>query len=340
MHNCADTINGGFLIWWSATKTGRRPLLSFNPLEAKLPTDTGLEFGERFTFFELSPSGRWFVISCPKTQIWDWTRKQVAFELEDSSRFEFFGFTHEERHLIAADSGKIIVSSLETGLIEHKFQIGSGGNGKAALHPGGEYLVAKNLNNLSFINLKTQKVEKMLVHMMSLVHYLPPDDYDEKSVEFIRKIGGNEESKKSEDAVERLLAESRLVGRQLTMRVPDGVTKFAFSAQGDFLFCGTNKGLRVFAWNDLISADNETPPPVFSADCPTDEPERRLRSRFFSGRGQKSYCVLRCLRKGLLFESEERGNGNFPRTSGQGLNPEHGAIKRRNRALLLMRAMF
>jgi hypothetical protein len=36
------------------------------------------------------------------------------------------------------------------------------------------------------------------------------------------------------------------------------------SADGRFLVCATDKGVRVFAWDELLAAANSTPPPVFS----------------------------------------------------------------------------
>jgi hypothetical protein len=37
------------------------------------------------------------------------------------------------------------------------------------------------------------------------------------------------------------------------------------SADGRFLFCATDKGVCVFAWEDLLTASDGTPPPILSA---------------------------------------------------------------------------
>ncbi|MDR3636416.1 MAG: hypothetical protein P4L84_21615 [Isosphaeraceae bacterium] len=40
-----------------------------------------------------------------------------------------------------------------------------------------------------------------------------------------------------------------------------------FDAEGDWLCCGTDTGLQVFSWRDLLASDSATPPPRFSVDA-------------------------------------------------------------------------
>jgi len=294
VHCCADTLRGGFLVCWGSAfdQISRIPLLSFNPLVSKIPVESGLMFDERYVSFEMSRSGKWFAASHGKVQVWNWEQSNIAFEIEHPTFVSSLGFDQHERNLIIADSDKIIIFSLETGRKAYEFEIGSGGRGGAALHPDGVYLVVKNRNNLSLVNLETRQIEKTLVCKGTMALDLPPREEIEEMVKGIKKIQADETVNELSSRMERMIPGSALVGRKLLIPITEGMMKFGFNRQGDILFCGTNKGVRAFKWSELMLAGNETPKPVYSASCPTEDPNGAYVQDFFldESRNQLLFC--------------------------------------------------
>jgi hypothetical protein len=290
LHCCADTLGEGFLIGWGSMPD--RPLLSFNPLKSKTPVESELSLKDIFFSFKMSPSGKWLVMSHGKTEVFSWPQKTIAFEVESPSQLADLSFDHNESHLIIAESGTIIVAALETGRIEYKFEIGSGGRGYAAMHPDGKYLVAKHLNNLSLINLRTKQIEKTLECKGTSSSELPATAEMDEMIENLQKIWSSKDLLKTDSPMDKLISGGSLAGRRLSLPRTEGMMKFAFTPKGDLLFCATTIGLRVFRWSDLLLAGNETPKPVFSADCPMDDPNGGYVQDFFldETRNQVVFC--------------------------------------------------
>jgi hypothetical protein len=290
LHCCADTLRGGFLIGWGSMPD--RPLLSFNPLKSKTPVESGLSLKDRFFSFEMSPSGKSLVISHGKTEVFNWPQKTIDFEVESPSRAADLGFDNSENHLIIAESGEIIVAALETGRIEFKFDIGSGGRGCATMHPDGKYLAAKHLNNFSLINLRTKQIEKTLECKGTISSELPATVEMDEMIENLQKIWSSKHLLKSDLPEDKFIMGGSLAGRRLSWPRTEGMKKFGFNPNGEMMFCATTIGMRVFRWSDLLLAVNETPKTVFSADCPTDDPNGGYVHDFFldESRNQIVFC--------------------------------------------------
>lgn len=289
--SCADTLNGGFLICWS--KMPGRPLLSFDPLKSNNQIETDLNIKNIYYSFRISPSGKWLAQSNGKIEVWNWPEKKLVFKPPIDSTIASLEFSHDERHLVIAETSEISVLSLATGEIEHKLIAGSGGRGCAVLHPNGKYLVAIEARNLCLIDLSTTTSKKVLVCKAPQSRELPPGPEADEMISNLQKIYSRKEKLNPDSPKDRLLLDSSLSGRTFTIMINEGMTKFGFNPTGELLICATESGLRVFRWDDLLKAESVAPRPAFCAVRPkNDDPSGGYALDFFldQQRNQVVFC--------------------------------------------------
>lgn len=315
LHCAADRLNGGFLVGWRAMP--EQPLLSFNPLKSMEQVGTGLKLDDLFFSFETSRSGKWLALSHGKTEVWNWRKKTLAFELPPS-RGAQLTFTQDESDLIVADSSDISVVSLETGRNRYKFNIGSGGRQCVVLHPEGNYLVAINLRNLCLVNLQKGQVEKTIECKSPQSHELPPGPEADEMITNLQKLYSQKDRLVPDSPHNKLLLESSLSGRTFSIMRTEGIMKFGFNPNGDMLFCATVTGLRVFRWKDLLAAGAVVPPPAFYAVRPKNDydptggyahdfflDQQRNQVVFCGSFGKVCYLSLETGKSGILLDPPE-----------------------------------
>jgi WD40 repeat protein len=316
LHSYPDTLNGGFLICWS--KMPGRPLLSFNPLKSKSQTETGLNIKNTHYSFRISPSGKWLAQSNGKIEVWNWPEKKLVFQPSIDSTIASLEFSHDERHLIIAETTEVFVLSLETGQIEHNVHAGSGGRGCAVMHPNGKYLVAIEAHNLCLIDLDTPKAKKSLVCKTAQTLELPPSRETDEMISNLEQIYSGKVKLDPDLPTDRVLLDSSLSGRTFTIVTGDGMMKVGFSPNGDLLFCAAESGLRVFHWDDLLKAEGATPRPVYYAVRPKNDEatggsvldflldEQQNQIVFCGSFGKICYLNLHSGQSGVLLDPPEK----------------------------------
>ncbi|MBI4027477.1 MAG: hypothetical protein HY360_21000 [Verrucomicrobia bacterium] len=236
---CQDRTQNGFLICWDRFNV-ESPILSVKSTWTSEPIPSGLKLGSVHSL-KMSPSGKYLAVGHAsgdwKMRVWDWSRKKILLEVDHSQAVSWVEFTSDEKFVIS-QSNEVIITSLETRQPVKSIPI-SGGIWKAALHPSGSAMVAANQDRLYTIDLSSQKLTKILwvggkVDFDGLLLKFPGST---KWAESWGKRGG---------------------------RGKESVMSLHFSKDGSLLFCGTNGGLRVYGWEDLFVAKDETPPPRFS----------------------------------------------------------------------------
>lgn len=190
-----------------------------------------------------------------------------------------------------------------------------------AVHPSAKFAVANLQGALAVIDLEKQQLLKKLA-VNRRIETIDPFARDASGVlahaclkEFLKnpqvrkKLGVDAESHaaivQDPKAVEKLptevqqkikaLLEKVRKNMRRTMETQDQVFDVRFHPNGEQLFIAS-AGMRVFDWNKLLSADNDTPQPEYSVDAPiADESDPNSRPL--------AYCVRFDSERNLLLSS-------------------------------------
>lgn len=167
---------------------------------------------------------------------------------------QWAGFHPDEKALIWFTIVHVFVTSLETLDTSRRYQAPRGSGG-AALHPQGTTLV---FNSLATLDLTTGKQTKPLRVGQS-------------------RGSGEVMAKQLEAMLEGskgpVAAMYRGIGQFMAARSAtsgligsETVELLSFHPDGTLLMCVTNRGVRAYAWDAILSATEDAPPPVFAAD--------------------------------------------------------------------------
>ncbi|HTV40461.1 MAG TPA: hypothetical protein VMF08_07800 [Candidatus Sulfotelmatobacter sp.] len=165
-----------------------------------------------------------------------------------------------------------------------------------AVHPSKKFAVLNSQRGLAIVDLEKQKLLKKLA-VNRRMEPIDPFVRDSKGIlahawlkNFLKKpqtrdklgIDAQTHAAIVQDAkaVEKLPAEAQQIIKtsletvrqkmQTKMETVELVFDLCFNPNGEQLFIAS-KGMRVFDWKKLLSADKDTPPPEFSVDAPIDD---------------------------------------------------------------------
>jgi WD40 repeat protein len=304
-----DSATNGLLLAWLSyhfTKAVDDPTSATEFLAIQPPWNTplqplGLKTNWTAHAFCMSPSANWlagcFAAGDWAMRVWDWRRKELAFEVLHTQAVESVAFSQDEQLVYSLGGGEFIVTSLmeKRPVITIK---GVEGARAAAIHPSGKFAAIAFQDKLGIIDLgKQQLIKKLAVNRK--METLDPFARDSKGTlirdcletflenpKIRQKLGVDAELHaailQDPNAVEKLTAAAQQKIKSMMEKVRSRVLRFfetkehlfdvCFSPTGEQLFIAS-KGMRVFDWNKLLSANEDAPSPELSLDAPRDDEE-------------------------------------------------------------------
>ena len=283
----------------------------------------GLKTNASACVFCMSPSAKWlaggFGSGDWKMRVWDWRRKELSFEVTHTCAVQWVSVSEDEQWVYSLGGEEFIVSSLaEKRPIITVNNVG-GGRG-AAVHPSGKFAAVGLQNQLGFIDLEHRQLKKKLWvnRRMETIDFFANDSkgvlirtcletflenpkiranlginpalhaailLDPKAVEQL--------SVAAQQKINSMLEKVRLSSLR-SYETQEHLFDLRFSPDGGHLFVATSKGMRVFDWSKLLSADKDAPPPELSVDAPVIEGEQN---------STYTYCVRFDQKRNVLLSS-------------------------------------
>ncbi len=245
--------------------------------------------------FCMSPSAKWLAGGSAfgdwTMRVWDWHRKELAFEIRHTSAVGSVAFSQDEQWIYSL-SNEFIVSS-----IADKRPVvtvrGISGARKAAVHPSGKFAAVVSQQELGIVDLeKAQVIKKLCVGRRmkkldlfqkgseaSVIQTILTTFLENENIRKQLNIGPELHAAilQNPKAVDQLSPEAQQKlnsmmekARFVSFETKENLFDVQFSPTGEQLFIASN-GMRVFDWSKVLSAEKDAPPPVYSVDAPRDD---------------------------------------------------------------------
>ena len=250
-----DPSDSSMLLWWTkyfspSNETGFRikppEYCDLEPLDVTLPREIrALKFSRSGLLLAVALFGA--------AELWRWPSREVVGRIEHERVVSWPRFDSAERALVLAGTSEITVwdISSESELARMRLEEAPS---SFAVHPSGEIAVCGMQNGLiTFRELPSLQLSKRLAThrgildstehpvtaQMRLIANRPPDlDAEEANAWFMRNVN------------------------------PERFAALLFSPDGEWLFAGTNLGMRAWRWRKLIeAAAGKAPAPDFACDA-------------------------------------------------------------------------
>jgi len=230
------------------------------------PTDTGLDLPGTSSRLAVSPSGRWLAIGHGfgrwAAELWDRQTGKRVLELEHKRAVSTVSFSSDEEWLVSRSENEVFITSVRERRRVQVFDAGNYGNA-AALHPRTGYLVADARDVWQATYLDKPGVVQRLRRA--------PYDFDALSSQFFHaqlqftRLLADETllAEAGREKVEAARPAWRALGAELN-EFAGHVFQLRFTADGNFLLCGTSEGLLVFETEKLTAAHDRMPRARFS----------------------------------------------------------------------------
>lgn len=249
--------------------------------------------------FCMSPSANWlaggFVAGDWTMRVWDWRRKQIAFEVTHTRAVQWVAFSQDEQWVYSLGGEEFIAASVaeKRPVITIKGVAGARG---AAVHPSGKFVAVGLQDKLGIIDLEKGQLIKTL-WINRRMETLDPFARDSKGIlirtclktflenpKIRQKLGVDAELHaailKDPNVIEKLNVDAQQKIKSMVEKVRSSALRsfetkehifdVRFSPNGEQLFIASN-GMRVFDWNKLLSANEDAPAPELSVDAPKDD---------------------------------------------------------------------
>jgi WD40 repeat protein len=222
--------------------------------------------------FCTSPSGKWlaggFVAGDWTARVWDWATNDLAFTIAHSGAVQWLAFSQDDQWLYSLGGEEFNISSLSEKRVSITIS-GLKGSRAAAVHPSNAFLVIGLQNQLWIIDLKTKIVVKKLAahrktEKLERWRGLTNDQVMEKLRENPQKL--KKAGLESKEDLESWINQKRW----FSFESQESIFDVRFSPDGKGLFMAST-GMRIFDWNEVLSAEKNLPPPRFFVDAPRDD---------------------------------------------------------------------
>jgi WD40 repeat protein len=301
-----DSTSNGLLLTWQSfhftkpvdDKEHATEFFTIGPPWNTPLVPLGLKTNWTAHVFCMSPSANWlaggFVAGDWAMRVWDWRRKELAFEVTHTRAVQWVEFSQDEQWVYSLGGGEFIITSLK-----EKRPIvtinGVEGARKAAVHPSGKVAVVNFQNQLGIIDVeKVQLIKKLWINRR--METLDPFAKDSKGTlihtclktflenpKIREKLGVGAElhaailqdpkavQKLNVDAQEKIksMVEKVRSSSLISFETKENLFDLHFSPSGEQLFVASN-GMRVFDWNKLLLANEDAPASELSVDAPKD----------------------------------------------------------------------
>jgi WD40 repeat protein len=257
----------------------------------------GLKTNWTAYIFCMSPSGKWLAVGSAfgdwTMRVWDWRRKELAFEIRHTSAVGSVAFSQDEQWIYSLSNEFIVSSMAEKRPV---VTVRGSGASKAAVHPSGKFAAVVSQQELRIVDLeKAQVIKKLCVgRRKEIIDFFTRDSGDTviracleqflESANVRQKLGVDSELQaailRDPKAVERLSFEAQQKIASMLEKVRSASVRsyetreslfdVCFSPAGEQLFIA-GAGMRVFDWRELLLAEQDAPSPLFSVDAPRDD---------------------------------------------------------------------
>jgi hypothetical protein len=178
---------------------------------------------------------------------------------------------------------------------------------RAALHPSGTKLVVDLQVNLGILDLPSGRLTSPLclgdrqdltalnlwgAGLMKKVHsQLENKEIEDQVRKSFQQMGMDETaaSKHFQDYLQETkktlarIGTSEWLAEQAPIRGSEQPMSFSFSPDGSLFFCATSHGARVYAWEEMLGAEQQMPRPLFAVDGRSDPDESKRPGTAFGG---------------------------------------------------------
>ena len=275
-----DSATSGLLLMWRSyhftksvdDKDNAKELFSIEPPWNSSLKPLGLKTNWTAHSFCMSPSANWlagcFAAGDWAMRVWDWRRKEIAFEVTHTRAVESVAFSQDEQLVYSLGGDEFIVTSVvqKRPVITVK---GIEGARAAAVHPSGKFAAIAFQDALGLIDVE----KAMLIKRLQINRRIEKLDRWRKlsDKQVVEKYLQNPEQLKrlrlsSPQQIESWVAENRFIKFETREHLFD----VRFGPTGEQLFIAGN-GMRVFDWKKLLSANEDAPAPELSIDAPRDD---------------------------------------------------------------------
>lgn len=263
------------------------------------PVPLGLKTNWTAHVFCTSPGGDWlaggFVAGDWTLRVWDWRRKELAFEVPHQQAVQWLVFSPDEQWIYSLGGEEFVVTSMATKqrVVTVNGMLGARG---ASVHPSGKFAAVGLQDKLGIIDLEKQELIKKLWVNRKMETFDPFARDTTGTViktclktflenpKIRQKLGVDAElqaailqdpkavEKLTDDAQQHIKSMLEKV-RSSTLRlfeIKEHIFDTRFSPDGGQLFVAGG-GIRVFDWNKLLAADTDAPSPELSVDAPRED---------------------------------------------------------------------
>jgi WD40 repeat protein len=298
---CPAPDGRGFLVAWSHhgdAQEQKLPLERHGPPWPDGPQTTAWAIGPHVYGMELSPSGRYLAVAHAagdwKATLWDLEENRLVVEVNQVRAVSSVGFVADESAMYSVSShgedGKVIVTPIGPG---EPRVVAMPNADLAATHPREASLVVTDkLNRMHVLDLTSLKIVRThpiggrftaSVLENQIVANLQASLSTADSEAIHDQVGGPQEESAelpfgkgiSVDDLRKQLEGVMAGMREQFARQPaeqanrgaEKAFRVRFDRDGEWLFVATMGGVRVYAWRDLLDANDLRP--TFSADLPS-----------------------------------------------------------------------
>ena len=215
-----------------------------------------LSSGGRVQLVRFSPSGKWLALGCAygdwRVEIWNWPeRKSVEHKFPD--HVDAIAFNADETAVFVASKGSIHTVPLTGSATIASAAPNMRRCQTIAVHPGGQWLAFDYDGMLALFDLASP-ASTLLHGIGGLLDYGAVFAQTWENPEVKKHLSPEQiEHYRKEQLQHRYRAKEPVVGLQ-------------FSADGKWLLCATQSGVRVFDWIKLLSCGTGAPQPDLTAD--------------------------------------------------------------------------
>lgn len=277
-HVCPNRARNGFFVIWS--HVWRPRLLDYAPPWPRGGRATQLTISPVAETLGLSPSGRLLALGDnahpSHTAVWDLERSVQLLDLEGPALS--FDFTADEQRLLAICRGDVTVFDL-SGTADHKRMKANDGVCRGAFEPTGRQVFVDRLELWDWqTGRRTRRwqvgkrredarlLKQLRRGLQESLRESPPQHVEEHVQRMTAelKLPADLAAQIAEDARTNLEAlRASLEAPDWAEQMADGggevVHQLCFSADGGLLMCGTDKGVRVYEWQQFLQP---TQPPA------------------------------------------------------------------------------
>ena len=278
----------GFLLCWGTVESGRPdvPVLRWTAPWSGPPTPTTIHLNAKVHTMSVSPSGEYLAVGFAAgqwaTQVWSLRTETLIGE---------FPAAHIARPLRFAPDGHTLLfrTHNQLGLIDCTAckQIGTismPGEGVFAIHPDGNHLVGSHPEGLTIIEIPSGNVVNTLcigdaidvsgiqaaVVGLLCKQFGHSKKTTQRMTKVLERLGPEDgkEYRKTLDDFQESVDSGRFPGlTDYHRQSAERLSHLVFRADGTELFVATDKGARVYAWSELLTARDCTPAPRLFADA-------------------------------------------------------------------------